>query len=234
MMSPSDPKLGGMLAPRSDAEFHERRKTARFLLRGLRGTMSWRDEAGEFTCEVNVLNISGGGVAVLSERAPQVGQSLRLGLHGASARMEPVEAQLMDTSLDSSGQQVLHMRFARWVPLDSLLEKHRERRLWERYPARESRATLTWSDETGERTIHGDLLNISGGGAAFVSELQPPSGVLIRLQLEANVRRFDRIDPVESRLVTTSDDPSGMKIAHLQFVGPCPMDLFEMAVNGCE
>ena len=53
----------------------------------------------------------------------------------------------------------------------------------------------------------------------------------------ALVERFNRRSPHPTRwrlVVTTSDDPSGRKIAHLQFVGPCPMDLFEMAVNGCE
>jgi hypothetical protein len=232
MTSQSNPKLDPVPATREDCPSWERRSAPRFRLRDVRGRVTWRGAAGELACEVRVLNISGGGAAVLAEDAPRVGQSLRLSLHCESARMEPVEAQLLHISLDAFGKQVLHLRFARYVVLDALLEAHRERRLWERYPARESRASLTWFEGGDEKTVPGDLLNISGGGAAFISEVLPPPGVPIWLGLEAGARQVDRIDPVESRLVATSDDPSGMQIAHLQFVDPCPMDFFELAVNG--
>jgi hypothetical protein len=129
---------------------------------------------------------------------------------------------------------VLHLRFICWVPLDAFLQKHRERRLWERYPARATRASLTWIEGGAKRTIPCDLLNISGGGAALASDVLPPPGVPIWFQLVADTWKVDQFAPVEARLVTTSEDPSGMKIARLQFVEPCPMDLFERAVNGPE
>jgi hypothetical protein len=196
--------------------------------------MSWRGDACEVACDVSVLNISGGGAAVLAEATPQQGQTLRLHLRCGSAWIEPVEAEALATSVDSSRKHLVRLRFAHWISLDAILEKHRERRMWERYPARESRATVTWLDGSAEKTTHGDLLNISGGGAAFVSDVLPPPGVRIWLQLEARARQADRTDPVESKIVTTSTDPSGMKIAHIQFVEPCPMDLFELAVKGAE
>src|SRR5262245_36217697 len=230
MTSQSNPKLDPVPATREDGPSRERRSAPRFRLRDVRGRVTWWGAAGELACEVRVLNISGGGAAVLAEDAPHVGKSLRLSLHGESARFEPVEAQLLHISLDASGKQVLHLRFARYVALDALLEAHRERRLWERYPARESRASLTWLEGADERTVHGDLLNISGGGVASVSDVLPPPGVPIWLRLEAGARQLDPIDPVASKLVATSDDPSGLKIAHLQFVEPCPMDLFNLAV----
>jgi hypothetical protein len=40
-----------------------------------------------------------------------------------------------------------------------------ERRLWERYPARGSDATLSWLEGATERTIRADLRDISGEGA---------------------------------------------------------------------
>jgi hypothetical protein len=210
----------------------ERRKSERFLLRDVQGIMSWDGESGPESCEVRVINISGGGAAVLAEHTPPAGASLRLRLHCDVARMEPVEARTVTTAPHASGNQVIRLRFARWMSLDALLERHRERRLWERYPARESRATLTWMDGSSQRTIRGDLLNISGGGAAIVTEVAPPSGSPIWLQLDASVRLLDPIKPVKSKLVMSSDDPSGMKVAHIQFLDPCPMELFELAVNG--
>ena len=153
-------------------------------------------------------------------------------MHSESAMIEPIEAVVVETSVDSSGKHLIRLRFAHWMPLDAILEKHRERRLWERYPARESRATVTWLDGTAETTVHGDLLNISGGGVAFAADVLPPPGVPIWLQLDARTRQLELANPVESRLVTTSNDPSGMTIAHIQFIDPCPMDLFETAVNG--
>ena len=233
-MSETNRTVGGSPGMRSDSAFAERRQSPRFPLRNARGNISWPGEAGDVACDVSVLNISGGGAAVLAERAPQAGQALRLLMHSESAMVEPIEAVVVGTSVNSSGKQVVRLRFAHWIPLDAILEKHRERRLWERYPARESRATVTWLDGPGETTIHGDLLNISGGGVAFVADVLPPLGVPIWLQLDARARQVDLPTPVESRLVTTSNDPSGMKIAHIQFIDPCPMDLFEMAVNGAE
>jgi PilZ domain len=194
--------------------------------------MTWTGETGETSCEGSVLNISGGGAAVRGEKLPQVGQTVRLLLCSDSVSVEPVEAQARAISLDAAEKPVVHLRFVQWMPLDALLKDHGERRMWARYPARESRGTLSWLVGSNEKTIPGELLNISGGGAAFVADVQPPPGVPLWLQLDVSARQVDRIDPVESRLVTVSDDPSGMKITHLQFVEPCPMRLFELVVSG--
>jgi PilZ domain len=217
---------------RQDAAFHERRQSPRYRLRDVHGSLAWQAADGPASGDVTVLNISGGGAAVLAAQAPGAGQAVRLHLDCESARFEPVEAVALAASPDDSGKTLVRLRFDHWVALDAILEKHHERRLWERYAARESRATLTWHDGSSEQTIRGDLLNISGGGAAFVAEVQPPPGVPVWLELEAGARRVPRVDPVESQLVATSADPSGLMIAHLQFVDPCPMELFELTVNG--
>ncbi len=231
-MSEFDARPDATPAARPDASFQERRKEPRVRLRDVRGNLTWRAEGGDVACEVSVVNISGGGAAVLAENAPAADQMLRLSLHGESAWLEPVEAHALEVSPHPSGKTLIRMRFVAWISLDPILERHRERRLWDRYPARESRASLTWLDGPHETTIHGELLNISGGGAAFVSDVMPPPGVSIWLELEAGVRLVKQIAPIESRLVTTSNDPSGMTIAHIQFIGPCPMDFFELAVHG--
>ena len=69
-----------------------------------------------------MLNVSGGGVALLTEDAPPTGQALRLTLHSQAARMESIDAQVVGSSVDPGGQRILHVRFIRWIPLDSLLE----------------------------------------------------------------------------------------------------------------
>src|SRR5579883_1484890 len=107
----------------------------------------------------------------------------------------------------------------------------RESRFWERYPARGPGATLSWLEGACERTIGGELLNIGGEGASFVSEVLPPPGVALRLRLEPGGRWPGRIDPVECRVVKTADHPSERRIAHIRFVGPCPIEIFDLAVR---
>jgi hypothetical protein len=233
MMAPSAKPCIEPLA-RQDALFQERRQSPRYRLHDLRGTLTWQAPEGEVAGAVTVMNISGGGAAVHAEKAPSAGQAVRLRLHCKSASIEPIEAQALEASTDDSGKIKVRLRFAHWVPLDAILKDYLERRMWQRYPSRESQATLTWLDGSIERILPGELLNISGGGAAFASEVQPPADVSIWLEVDASVPQDPRIDPVESQLVGTSVDPSGRKIAHLQFVGPCPMEFFELTVNGAE
>ncbi len=121
------------------------------------------------------------------------------------------------------------MRFTSGVPLANILESLAERRLWERYPARETRASLSWLGQGGEQTVPGQLLNISGGGAAVITAAVLPDEQPIWLTLNAE---SGAITPVECRLVTISIDESGERIARLRFVEACPMDLYELAVHG--
>jgi hypothetical protein len=227
----ADPR--GLRPPsREDPPPNERRHLPRFRLRNARGGLIWSGESGLIDCDAVVLNISGGGAAVLVHTAPSTGQKVSLRLPGEAGKVPTVEAVALASTVEPSGQYLVRIRFDQWVPLDSILEKHRERRMWERYPARVSRASLSWIEGAGEVTTNGELLNISGGGAAFIGTVVPPSGVTIWLQLDAGPQHVDPVDPVESRLVATSEDPSGIRIAHIQFVGPCPMTLFELAVHG--
>jgi hypothetical protein len=117
------------------------------------------------------------------------------------------------------------------APVPRRRRRPRDRRFWERFPACGPRATLTWREGATGRTILGDLVNVGGEGASFIADDSPPSDVPLWLQLEAEDPWGGRIDPVESRLIETVQDPSGRSIARLRFVHACPLDLFDLAVR---
>ncbi len=207
----------------------ERRQSPRFRLRDACVSMSWDDGPECVVCEGEVLNISGGGAAVLAERAPPEGLNVRLRLGHSPAAMEPLEARPLACSVDPSGRFLVRLQFLHWISLDAILEQHRERRLWQRFPVRETRAKLTWIVEGSEKTVRGELLNISGGGAAIIVDVICTAEEPLWFELECDGRA---LDPVESRLVVTSLDLSGLKIARIKFIDACPMMLFETALHG--
>ncbi len=88
---------------------------------------------------------------------------------------------------------------------------------------------LTWFEDGSEKTVRGELLNISGGGAAIIVDVVSPADEPIWFALEIDGKA---LDPVESRLVVTSLDPSGLKIARIEFISACPSFLFELSVHG--
>jgi hypothetical protein len=207
----------------------ERRQSTRYRLRDARVVMSWSDGSEQVASEGEVLNISGGGAAVLADRAPSEGLTVRLQLERKLAAMEPLEAKALAVAADPSGKRLVRLQFTHWVSLDAILEHHHERRLWQRFPVRESRAKLTWFVNGSEQTARGTLLNISGGGAAIIVAGTVPADAPIWFELESDGLAQDS---VESRVVATSFDPSGVKITRIQFVDSCPIHLFEMAIHG--
>jgi c-di-GMP-binding flagellar brake protein YcgR len=215
----------------NNGPFAERRQAERYTLRDARGRLSWSEGSERVTCEMMVINISGGGAAMLADRAPPAGQTVWLSMQKSIAGMESLEAHLVATSADPSGKHLVRVRFTSWVSLDAILEQHRERRTWQRYPARETRATLSWYDQDVQRTIRGELLNISGGGAAVITELDeidPPAHKRLWLGLGQDA---SLINSIEAKLVVISLDPSGTKVVRLRFVDSCPMELFELAIQ---
>jgi len=178
---------------------------------------------------MTVVNISGGGAAILADGVPAGDETVWLRLETVAADAEPWEARVLATSVDPSGKHLVRLQFASWVTLDAILERHQERRLWQRYPVRETRAALRWDDQGVLGATRGELLNISGGGAAVIIESEPPGNLPFWLALETAAIS---IAPIESRLVVISLDPSGTKVARLRFVDSCPMELFELVVRG--
>jgi hypothetical protein len=178
---------------------------------------------------MNMVDIGGGGAAVLADRGSIAGQPVWMRLDSGAAGPDPLEARVVATSDDLSGKLVVRTRFTSSVALDRVLERHEKLQLWQRYVARETRARLAWRDQGLEHAAAGQLLNISGGGAAVIIDAVLPEQEPIRLALAVESAT---ITPVESRLVAISIDTSGLRIARLEFVTPCPMDLFELAVHG--
>ena len=143
--------------------------------------------------------------------------------------MEPLEARSLAISVDHSGRHLVRVQFMQWVSLDSIVEHHQERRLWQRFPVRETRAKLTLIEDGSEKTIPGKLLNLGGGGAAIIVDAICPADVPLWFELDTD---SGTLNPVESRLVVTSLDSSGLKIARIKFIDPCPVLLFELAIHG--
>ena len=71
----------------------ERRQSTRYRLRDARVVMSWSEGSEQVASDGEVLNISGGGAAVLAERLPSAGLSVRLQLERRLAAIEPFEAR---------------------------------------------------------------------------------------------------------------------------------------------
>ena len=142
--------------------------------------------------------------------------------------MESLEAHVVATSADPSGKHLVRVRFTSWVALDAILEKHQERRAWQRYPARETLTTLCFYDQDVKRTIRGELLNISGGGAAVITVVAPPADTPLWFGL---VNEALPTIPIECKLVVVSCDASGSKVVRISFVDSCPMEIFELAVR---
>jgi hypothetical protein len=206
----------------------ERRQSPRYRLRITRSIMDWREGDEQVACEAEVLNISGGGAAVLVGRAPPVDQSVRLRLECHNAPAEPMEARSLTVSDDPSGRKLVRLQFARWHSLDAIIESHLERRLWQRFPVSDTGAKLTWYEGESEKTARGEVHNIGGGGAAVILNASLSVDGPIWIEMDGD---GDTLDPIESRLVATSLDPSGATIAHIKFMDPCPMSVFESAIG---
>ncbi len=207
----------------------ERRRSRRHRLHHACGTLGWRQECKPLLCAFTAADISGGGAAVLAEQAPPFDQPVWIWLEFGDAGAGPLEARVLAVSSEASGKYLVRMQFTSWIRLGSVLEQHEEHRHWERYPARETRASLAWSDNGIQYSVTAELVNISGGGAAIVTDAVLPDKRPIWLTLQAECAA---ITPVECRLVVVSIDASGWRIARLRFVESCPTDLFDMAVNG--
>ncbi len=207
----------------------ERRHSLRYRLRDASGSMYWSLADEPISCKISIIDLSGAGAAVLADRGPPAGQPVSIRLDSGALGPQPLPAKVISTSVDSCGKLVVRMQFTTWASVGSVLEQHEEHRLWRRFPVRDKSAALAWSDQDGEHAVPCELLNISGGGAAVFAETELPDGHRLRLTLKAG---STALTPVESVLVATSIDVSGLRIARLRFIEPCPIEVFELAVNG--
>ena len=167
---------------------------------------------------------------MLADRGPTTHQTVWLSLTDSMDDTEPWEAHLVATSADPSGKHLVRVRFTFWVPLDAILELHEERRLWQRYPAREKRATLFWVEQDVQHTIPGELLNISGGGAAVITEPHPPANTCATFW-DWRPRPY-RLFPSRPNWSSSRSIFRDRMSVRLSFVDSCPMEMFELAVYG--
>ncbi len=123
---------------------------------------------------MTVVDISGEDAAMLAARAPPVDHPAWIRLESGAAGPDRLEARVVSTSALPSGKFMVRLQFASWIPSGNVLERHEEHRLWERYAARETRASLLWLDHEIERTFTGKLVNISGDGAAVITDAMLP------------------------------------------------------------
>src|SRR5262249_43494576 len=89
----------------------ERPQATRHRLRDARVIMNWNEGSEQVACEGEVINISGGGAAVLAERAPSEGLYVRLQLEARLAGNEPLEARSLAVSVDPSGKRFVRLQF---------------------------------------------------------------------------------------------------------------------------
>jgi hypothetical protein len=103
-----------------------------------------------------------------------------------------------------------------------------DRRDWQRQPARDTEATLSWQQDDGPQSHPVQLLNIGGGGVALLTVRVPPRGRLLSLRLYS----LEKI-PVEGRVVDVKHHHRpGKHLIRIKFAAECPTALFERVVHG--
>ena len=139
-MSEPNPKTIASTPDRSRTPPREQRRWIRYTPKTTRASLSWDEGSRRISCDANLVDISGGGAAVLFDRAPGPDEPLWLRSGIRLGHEEDVEARAIAISDDPSGKRLLRLRFTSWVSLDPIFGQLEERRLWQRYPAREKRA----------------------------------------------------------------------------------------------
>ena len=153
---------------------HERRQSIRFRLRDLHTVMTWVAGSEQVACDAEVVDISGGGARVLAGRAPRRGRSSTFswttGRHRRrwwrptrSRSLSARPADIPSASNSPTGSQSSRSAIA-----------YHERRLWQRFPVRETRVRLACLVDGSMQVIRGELSNIGGGGAAIIVDVFSP------------------------------------------------------------
>jgi hypothetical protein len=229
MTSPRDEKRSGSNVNPTAAGKAQRRQVPVHRLRNANGVLGWTENGQEYNCRMTVVEISAQAAAVFSESAPPAGGPAWIFLPSGLAGAERLEARVVSTAADVSGKSVVLLELTAPIALESVLDEYEEHRFWQRFPARETRAILTWLDQDVGHTAPGELLNISGGGAAVATQALLPEQGSVWLTLDAEP---SPVTPVRCRVVAIAVAASGIRIARLRFDESCPVDLFELAVHG--
>jgi hypothetical protein len=206
----------------------ERREWVRTTLPGVEAALSWPGEEGRQSCCAQLLEIGGGGAAVLTDaELPDV--PLWLELSANAFPPGPIEAVQILRSAQQCGKSLVRLRFV--TPLDSVgaTRLPRERRKSLRFPARETHAIVCWHDHDQDHLLAAELVNISTGGAAIRTSVEIPLDCPVRLALKP-----DQIvtSDVQANVLESTLDSCDRHFSRLEFTEPCPSDLYQLAVFG--
>jgi hypothetical protein len=106
-----------------------------------------------------------------------------------------------------------------------------DRRDWHRHHLAGAPALLRWVGEGGirrEREV--TLRDISGGGAAVAVRDEPlPANGTVRFRLATGCR-----EEVEARVVAVSPPGQEPRMIRLEFLSPCPDEIWDLAVRDSE
>jgi hypothetical protein len=224
----TETSVGSQSAP-DLAATAEHRLWIRTTLPHARVNLTWHLGATEVRHNAVLMEISGGGAAVQMAAGPPGDRPVWFHLIHAGKVAEPIEAVLVEERLIEPGKTLCRLRFTSGAALEGVIPLQKERRSWKRFPALETHAELEWQEGGATHCVAVALVNISGGGAAVRADAPPPSDRPFWLSLRVGDFQSTR---VLCRLVVFSSDVGEQPIARVEFQEGCPIDLFEMAVNG--
>jgi hypothetical protein len=100
---------------RGCAGIEDRRDWQRQIARDFKANLSWNQDDGPRKQEGHILNISGGGVAVLVDKVPPRGRVIRIQLQ--SLEKAHVDGRIVDAQPHrKSGRQLVRLRFIMECP----------------------------------------------------------------------------------------------------------------------
>jgi hypothetical protein len=206
----------------------EKRKWVRFILPHLVTRVSWDNGHSMVTHLVSLVDASADGAAVIMDVRPPRDRPCMLQFEDAASSTGPIPATLLSAEMTESVRFLAKFRFNRVQPARDVIHHQKERRAWQRVVPRERRAVLSWLVNGRELEVRGEILNISGGGAAVQTDVTPPSEQTIRLKVGPPGKE---VGPADCRLVGVCQARNGKVIARFAFVDLCPLQLHQVAIG---
>ena len=164
---PADTSGGSSSNPlRADAG--ELRKWIRVSVSNVRARLTWKHDGIEVALHAELVDISGGGAAIVTLGSPPGDRSLWLYLDDASVAAEPIKAHVLETRLLETGKTFVRLKFDSASALEGAVFAREERRSWRRFPVRERDALLDWQEDVETHSVAVELLNIGGGGCGAI------------------------------------------------------------------
>jgi hypothetical protein len=215
--------------PRSSLDLsRERRQWVRFILPDIITRASWMSQGRKVSHVVHLVNVSGASAVLQMDDEPPADGRFTLHFDRGHTAGEPIDARIVTREATSTGKTLLRVDFESLDQTHACLFHQRERRAWRRARPMHRRVVLSWQEDGGTLSIHGDLQDISGGGAAVLLPVAPPAEVPIWLSTCLNDG-----DPVgaECRLAGSEMEPTGLYRARLGFIELCPFPVYAVVMG---